>query len=76
VAGQDWDESGYRLCDGYGHVIATIEAEDDQAALAQAHALSRQQPRSDGRIGSRADFRLDRQDDGDWVLVLAWVPAP
>jgi hypothetical protein len=76
VAGQDWGMPGYRLSNGYGHVIATIDAEDDQTALAQARNLSRQQPRSDGRIGSRAAFRLDRQDDADWVLVLARAPAP
>jgi hypothetical protein len=60
----------YRLVDAEDVVVATFEAEDDEAATAQGRGAARWY-----LAGSRA-FAVQRVNEGRWTDVAAWAPRP
>jgi hypothetical protein len=67
----------YRLVDGYSSIIETFQAVEDGEAERQARARARREPApSPATLGDRTDFCLERESDGGWQKVTAWVPHP
>lgn len=64
--------ANYRLVRD-GVPIHPFEADDDKAASTKAQALSlRDQRQRDPRPKG---YAMEREADGDWMLVWGWAPA-